>query len=66
MTIERRDSVGVSISVLHAVVRGSILYSDQACYKVKNLALNIRNCVSHEGRGSSVLGGSLRNLGKFV
>ena len=31
----------------HAVVRGSIFCSDQACYiRCKNLALNIRDCVS--------------------
>ena len=34
--------------------------------RCKNLALNIRDCVPPVGRCSSVVGASLRNLGKFV
>ena len=30
------------------------------------MALNIRDCVSLVGRGSSVVGAQLRNMGKFV
>ena len=42
-------------------------YAWQACYiRCKNLALNIRESVSLMGRGSSVVGASLRNYGKFV
>ena len=33
---------------------------------IGNLALNIRDCVSIVGCGSSVVGAPLRNLGKFV
>ena len=44
---ERRDSIVVSTPAWHAVVRGSIPCLDQACYiRCKNLALNIRDCVS--------------------
>ena len=40
---------------------------DQACYiRCINLALDIRDCVSLVGRGSSVVGAPLRNLAKFV
>ena len=53
----------VSTSAWHALVRSS----DQACYiRCKNLALNISDCVSLVGHGSSVVGAPLRNLGKFV
>ena len=45
----------------------SIPCSDQACYiRCKNLALNIRDCVSLVGRGGSVVRAPLQNLGKFV
>ena len=51
---------------------GSRLYICLACRRynrmlgVKNLALNIRDCVSLVGRGSSVVGAPLQNLAKFV
>ena len=35
-------------------------------FRCKNLALDIRDCVSLVGHGSSVVGDSLRNLGKFI
>ena len=35
-------------------------------FRYKNLALNITDCVSLVGSGSSVVGALLRNLGKFV
>ena len=63
---ERRGRVVVSTSVLHAVVRGSIRRPDMSFFWHKNLALNIRDCVSLMGRCSSVVGGPLQNSGKFV
>ena len=41
--------------------------SDQARYIItcKNMTLNIRECLSLVGHGSSVVGALLRNLGKF-
>ena len=42
-----QGSVVVNTPASHAAGRGSILCSDQACYiRRKNLALNIRDCVS--------------------
>ena len=42
-------------------------YLDHTCYiRCKNLALNMRDCVSLVGRGSSVIGTSIRKLCKFV
>ena len=59
-----RSSVMVRTSAWHADVRSP----DQACYilRVKNLAINIRDCVSIVGHGGSVVGASLRTLDKFV
>ena len=58
----------VSTSVWHAVVWCSILRPGMLNSKCKNLALNIRDCVSIVGHGSSVLvvGVPLRNFCKFV
>ena len=36
------------------------------CIRCKNLALNIRDCISLVRRGSSVVRAPLPNLGKFV
>ena len=50
----------------HSVVQGSILGPGMLYFRCKNLALNIRECVSLVGHGSSVVGVQLRNVGKFV
>ena len=59
-------SAVVSTPAWHSVVRGSILGPAMLYFRCKNLALNIRECVSLVGHGSSVVGVQLRNVGKFV
>ena len=63
---QRRGSAVVRTSAWHAVVLGSIPGPGMLYFCCKNLALDIRDCVSLVGRGSSVVGAPLRNLGKFV
>ena len=58
---KRRSSVAVSPSAWHAVVRGSFPGPGMLYFRCKNLALDIAYCVSLVGRGSSVVGASLRN-----
>ena len=56
----------VNTSAWHTVVRGSILGPGMLYVTCKNLAVNISDCVSLVGRGSSVVGVPLRNLDKFI
>ena len=62
---ERHGSVVVSTSAWHAVIRGSILGPGVLYFRLKSW-LSTLETVSLVGRGSSVVGASLRNLGKFV
>ena len=43
-----------------------VIHIQDNCNTSAVLALNIRDCVSLVGRGSSMVGAPLRNLGKFV
>ena len=54
----------VTTSACHTVVRVSII-GPGMIITCKNLDLNIVDCVYLVGRGSSMVGSKLRNLGKF-
>ena len=56
----------VSTTAWHVVFRGSILGPGMLYFRCKNLALDIRDCVSLVGHDSSVVGTQLQNFGMFV
>ena len=56
----------VSTPAWHTSDLGSIPGPGMFYFMYKKLALNIRDCVSFVGRGSSVVGAPLRNFREFV
>ena len=64
----------IHVSARHSIIGGSIPGPGMLYFTCKILKtwlstlglLNIRDCVSLVGHGSSVVGAPLRNLGKFV
>ena len=56
----------VSTSVCHAVDLGSMPGPDMLYFRCKNLALNIRDCVTLVRRGSSVVGAPVSKLGQVL